>query len=302
MSKSLKLIVESLLFASDKPLSAREIHDSLPDIKLAEIKSALEDLKQEYEEMGRSFILKDIANGYQFRSHSEYGPYILKMLQTSPSRLSRAALETLSIIAYKQPILRQEIERYRGVDVGGILRMLGEKDLVKIVGREDLPGRPLIYGTTKNFLEVFDLQSLEALPKLKEIESLGTEEHEPTTNEEATSPNGEAISQNGEAISQNGEAISPNGETISQNGETISQNGEPSSQGETDHSQGETLSQREPSPQEETNSPQGDANYPNGETNYPNGQTNSPDGETKPSQTEAGDRNSGEGSEDPPAN
>jgi segregation and condensation protein B len=296
MSKSLKLIVEALLFASDKPLSAREIHDSLSDGKLAEIKSALEDLKQEYEEMGRSFILKDIANGYQFRSHSEYGPYILKMLQTSPSRLSRAALETLSIIAYKQPILRQEIERYRGVDVGGILRMLGEKDLVKIMGREDLPGRPLIYGTTKKFLEVFDLQSLEALPKLKEIEALGAEEHEPTTNEETTSPNGEAISTNGETISQNGETISTNGETISTNGEPISTERETNSpQGETDHSQGETLSQREPSPQ-------GDANSPRGETNSSRGETNSSDGETKPSQTEAEERNSGEGSEDPPAN
>ena len=276
MSKSLKLIVESLLFASDKPLSAREIHGSLSDVKLAEIKSVLEVLKQEYEEMGRSFILKDIANGYQFRSHSEYGPYILKMLQTSPSRLSRAALETLSIIAYKQPILRQEIERYRGVDVGGILRMLGEKDLVKIMGREDLPGRPLIYGTTKKFLEVFDLQSLEALPKLKEIEALGTEEHEPTTNEETTSPIGEATSPNGETISPNGETISQNGETISQNGETISQNGE------TDHSQGE------PSSQEDVISP--------------DGETISPGGESKPPQPEAEERNSGEGPEDPPAN
>jgi len=303
MSKSLKLIVEALLFASDKPLSAREIHDSLSDVKLAEIKSALEDLKQEYEEMGRSFILKDIANGYQFRSHSEYGPYILKMLQTSPSRLSRAALETLSIIAYKQPILRQEIERYRGVDVGGILRMLGEKDLVKIMGREDLLGRPLIYGTTKKFLEVFDLQSLEALPKLKEIEALGAEEHEPTTNEETTSPNGEAISTNGETISQNGETISTNGEPISTERETNSP------QGETDHSQGETLSQREPSPQGDANSPRGETNSSRGETNSSRGETNSSrgetnssDGETKPSQTEAEERNSGEGSEDPPAN
>ncbi len=289
MSKSLKLIVEALLFASDKPLSAREIHSSLPDVKLAEIKSALEILKQEYEEMERSFILKDIANGYQFRSHSEYGPYILNMLQTSPNRLSRAALETLSIIAYKQPILRQEIERYRGVDVGGILRMLGEKDLVKIMGREDLPGRPLIYGTTNKFLEVFDLQSIEALPKLKEIESLGAEEHEPTTNEETTSPFGEITSPFGEATSPSGEATSPNGEAISQNGETISTERETNSpQGETDHSQGETLSQREPSPQ-------GDANSPDEETI-------SPSGETKPSQTEAEERNSGEGSEDTPTN
>jgi segregation and condensation protein B len=274
MSKSLKLIIEALLFASDKPLSAREIYSTLPDVKLAEIKSALEDLKQEYEEMGRSFILKEIANGYQFRSHSEYGPYILKMLQTSPSRLSRAALETLSIIAYKQPILRQEIERYRGVDVGGILRSLGEKDLVKIMGREDLPGRPLIYGTTKKFLEVFDLQSIEALPKLKEIEALGAEEHEPTTNEEATAPNGETTA--------------PNGETNPQ--------GEANSQGEGS------------SPEEETNSPRGETESPNGEVISPVGETNSTNeethsqGETKPPQTDTEGKGSREESENPPEN
>jgi segregation and condensation protein B len=268
MSKSLKLIVESLLFASDKPLSAREIHDSLPDVQLAEIKSALEDLKQEYEEMGRSFILKDIANGYQFRSHSEYGPYILKMLQTSPSRLSRAALETLSIIAYKQPILRQEIERYRGVDVGGILRMLGEKDLVKIMGREDLPGRPLIYGTTKKFLEVFDLQSIEALPKLKEIEALGTEEHEPTTNEEDTFPNGEDTFPNEEDTSPNGDANSTDGEDTSPNREDTSPNGDANS---TD---GEDTS-----PNREDTSPNRDANSPNREDTSPNRDTTSPNRE-----------------------
>ncbi len=308
MSKSLKLIVESLLFASDKPLSAREIHDSLPDVQLAEIKSALEDLKQEYEEMGRSFILKDIANGYQFRSHSEYGPYILKMLQTSPSRLSRAALETLSIIAYKQPILRQEIERYRGVDVGGILRMLGEKDLVKIVGREDLPGRPLIYGTTKKFLEVFDLQSIEALPKLKEIEALGTEEHEPTTNEEDTFPNGEDTSPNREDTSPNRDANSPNREDTSPNRDANSTDGETISANE------ETISQREPSsPQREATSPNGDANSTDGETlsaneetSVTNRETNLGQGETisqrEQSSPEVEGGHSGEGSEDPPAN
>lgn len=228
MSKSLKLIVEALLFASDKPLSAREIHTALPDVKLADVKQALKALKQEYQEMDRSFILKKIANGYQFRSHADYGPYILKMLQTSPNRLSRAAMETLSIIAYKQPILRQEIERYRGVDVGGVLRMLGEKGLVKIMGRKDLPGRPLIYGTTKKFLEVFDLQSIEALPKLKEIEALGADEHEPKTTqedypqEETDSPKGETDFQGesgtkGEQSSEEGqnsqwEASSPEAE------------------------------------------------------------------------------------------
>ena len=201
MSKSLKLIVEALLFASDKPLSAREIHSCLPDASLAEIKEALRALQKDYEELERSFSLKEIASGFQFRSHAEYGPYILKMLQTSPNRLSRAALETLAIVAYKQPILRQEIERYRGVDVGGILRMLGEKGLVKIMGRKELPGRPLIYGTTKKFLEVFDLKSIEALPKLKEIEDLGTEDHEPASTEDTASPPEEAIPTNEESAS-----------------------------------------------------------------------------------------------------
>lgn len=173
MAKSLKLILESMLYAAEKPLSAREIHSIIPDAKIPDIKSALKVLQYEYEAMGRSFSLREVANGYQFRSRSEYGPYIMKMLQRSPNRLSRASMETLAIIAYKQPILRQEIERLRGVDVGGIVRALLEKDLIRVMGRKNLPGRPLIYGTTKKFLEVFDLKDIESLPKLKEFDALG---------------------------------------------------------------------------------------------------------------------------------
>ena len=178
--KSLKLIVESLLFVSDEPLSVRAINSYLPDTKPADIKSALKVLKYEYEAMGRSFGLKEVADGYQLRSHSDYAPYILRMFQTTPSRLSKAAMETLAIIAYKQPILRHEVEKLRGVDSGGILKTLLEKELIKIMGRKDLPGRPLIYGTTKKFLEVFDLKYLSSLPKLKEIKSLNVEEYDPT--------------------------------------------------------------------------------------------------------------------------
>jgi segregation and condensation protein B len=190
MTKSLKLIIESLLFSSEKPLTIREIHSYLPETKPADIKSALEVLIYEYESLGRSFQLKEVADGYQFRSRSEYGSYILKMFQASPNRLSKAALETLAIIAYKQPILRHEIERLRGVDVGGILKTLMEKDLIKIMGRKDLPGRPLIYGTTKRFLEVFDLKDLSSLPRLKEIKALGAEEYTPTpqTEEQSQEP------------------------------------------------------------------------------------------------------------------
>ncbi|MBW1721937.1 MAG: SMC-Scp complex subunit ScpB [Deltaproteobacteria bacterium] len=178
MVKSLKLIIEALLFSSDKPLSPKDIRDCLPDASPAEIRSALKVLRYEYEAMGRSFTLKEVAGGYQLRTHPQYAPYIRKMIQSSPSRLSRAALETLAIIAYKQPILRQEIEKYRGVDVGGILKTLLEKGLIRIMGRKDLPGKPLIYGTTKRFLEVFDLKDLNSLPKLKEIQSLGSDELE----------------------------------------------------------------------------------------------------------------------------
>jgi segregation and condensation protein B len=178
MSKSLKMIIEALLYAAEKPLSAKEIRSTvLPDAKETDITGALEVLRNEYESMERSFTLKEVANGYQFRSRSEYAPYIMKMLQKSPSRLSKAAMETLAIISHKQPILRHEIERFRGVDVGGILRTLLEKELIKIMGRKDLPGRPLIYGTSKRFLEVFDLKNISDLPKLKEIGAVGFDEH-----------------------------------------------------------------------------------------------------------------------------
>ena len=180
MSKSLKLIVESLLFSSDKPLTVKEIRSCLPDVDASDIKSALKVLEREYEMMDRSFNLREVAKGYQFRSRSEYGAYILRLLQTTPNRLSRAAMETLAIIAYKQPVLRHEIERLRGVDVGGILRTLLEKELIRIMGRKDLPGRPLIYGTTKRFLEVFDLKDISSLPKLKEIKAFGADEFQPT--------------------------------------------------------------------------------------------------------------------------
>ncbi len=189
MAKSLKLIVEALLYAAETPLSAKEIHSFIPEAKVSDIKSALKVLMYEYEAMGRSFALREVASGYQFISRSHYAPYIMKMLQRSPNRLSRATMETLAIIAYKQPVLRQEIERLRGVDVGGILRTLLEKGLIRVMGRKNLPGRPLIYGTTKKFLEVFDLKDLDSLPKLKEFKSLGgSDQNETRVEGEENSP------------------------------------------------------------------------------------------------------------------
>lgn len=186
MSKSLKMIIEALLFSSDKPLTVREIKDCVPDAERSDIKSSLKILQHDYDSLDRSFLLKEVAGGYQFRSRPEYGSYILRMYQKTPNRLSKAAIETLAIIAYKQPVIRQQVERLRGVDVGGILRTLMEKGLIKIMGRKELPGRPLIYGTTKRFLEVFDLKDLSSLPKLKEIKDFAADQFEPTTvNQEA---------------------------------------------------------------------------------------------------------------------
>ena len=169
MDKPLKLILEALLFASSDPLSEREIKNCLPEVSVSEIKTALGELQADYRSMDRSFTVEEVAEGFHMRTKSFYAPYILKMLRDSPTRLSRAALETLAIIAYKQPVIRQEIERIRGVDAGGVLRSLLEKNLVRIMGRKAIPGRPLIYGTTRKFLEVFDLKDLDSLPKLKEI-------------------------------------------------------------------------------------------------------------------------------------
>ena len=180
MEKSLKLIIEALLFSSDRPLTAREITSWLPGETLGAVKEALEALRADYDALERSYCLREVAEGYQFRTRSRYAPFVLRMLKTSPARLSRAALETLAIIAYKQPIIRNEIERLRGVDVGGILRTLLEKGLIRIMGRKSLPGRPLIYGTTRRFLEVFDLKDLQSLPKLKEIKEFGPDEEEAT--------------------------------------------------------------------------------------------------------------------------
>ncbi len=188
MEKELKLIIEALLFASDKPLAPGDIHGCLSDREPAEIEKALETLAREYDDMGRSFALNRVAQGYQIRTRPDYAPYVLKMTKRSLTRLSTAAMETLAIIAYKQPIIRQEIEQFRGVDAGGILRTLLERNLIRIMGRKQLPGRPLIYGTTRRFLEVFDLDSLESLPKLKEIKEFGIGEAQATKTREEESP------------------------------------------------------------------------------------------------------------------
>lgn len=168
--KELTRLVEALIFASDGPLSVARISEALEGLHTpAEIRAACQTLRLEYDQLNRAFELVEVADGFQFRTRPEYGELVARLRKTSPLRLSKAALETLSIVAYKQPVLRAEIERVRGVDCGGVLKALLERGLVRIIGRENLPGRPLTYGTTKRFLEVFELKNLDGLPSLEEM-------------------------------------------------------------------------------------------------------------------------------------
>jgi len=170
----IKNILESLIFVSDEPLSVNRIKKILPDVDGMEIRQGLTSLIEEYDARGGGFYLREIAGGYQFRSAPAYREYVLRLIQPNPIRLSKAALEALAIIAYRQPAIRSDIEHIRGVDSGGVLRLLLDRKLVRILGRKEIPGRPLIYGTTKQFLEIFDLKNLSDLPSLKEIEDMGS--------------------------------------------------------------------------------------------------------------------------------
>ena len=119
------------------------------------------------------FYLSEVAGGFQLRSRPIYQEYIKRLLQPSPQRLSRAAMETLALVAYRQPIIRADIEHIRGVDCGSMLRQLMERKLIRVLGRKEIPGRPLIYATTKTFLEMFELKDLSELPSPAEIEKMG---------------------------------------------------------------------------------------------------------------------------------
>jgi segregation and condensation protein B len=170
--EDLKNILESLLFVAQEPLSLERLKKILETVDGRTLRQTLNALAADYDARPGGFHLREVAGGFQLRSRAEYNQWIKRLVQPSAPRLSKAALETLAIVAYKQPIIRSDVEHIRGVDCGGILRMLLERNLVRVLGRKEIPGRPLIYGTTKLFLEVFDLKDLKDLPSPKEIEAL----------------------------------------------------------------------------------------------------------------------------------
>ena len=181
----LKDILEAILFSSQKPLRAKELQDILKQadesgegearefaqVKAKPITAALEILAEEVETLGRSFRLVCVAGAWQFVTQSEYAPWVRALVgvKNRPARLSKPALETLAIIAYRQPVTRAQMEEIRGVSVDGVIGTLADRELVEVVGRADAPGRPQTYGTTQMFLEYFGLRGLQELPDAEEL-------------------------------------------------------------------------------------------------------------------------------------
>lgn len=170
--ENLKAIIEALVFVSEIPLSADRIRDILGEVEKNEVLRLLGEIAHDCDERGAGIRLQEVAGGYQFRTWEDAGPWVKKLMGIKPTPLSQAALETLAVVAYRQPVVKADVDRVRGVDTGGPLRSLLEKKLVRIVGRKDVPGKPIIYGTTKRFLEVFNLKDLTELPTLRELKDM----------------------------------------------------------------------------------------------------------------------------------
>ncbi len=162
--------VEAILFASDKPLAAAKVSEIGELGGVRAVRKAVEDLNGQYEQTGRAFRIVEIAGGYQMQTQPEYNEVVSRLSASRrESHLSQAAMETLAVVAYRQPVLRADIEAIRGVACGDVLRGLMEKNLVRIAGRAEEIGRPILYGTTKHFLEVFGLADLKELPEVEQL-------------------------------------------------------------------------------------------------------------------------------------
>ena len=170
--ENISAILEALIFSSESPITFEKICAVVDGVEKTEIKEALDRLIAGYDERQNGICIQEVAGGFQYRTRQEMSAWVKKLKGTKPASLSPAALETLAIVAYRQPIVKSEIESIRGVDVGAPLKGLLDKKLIRIVGRKDVPGKPIIYGTTKRFLEVFNLKELADLPTMRELKEL----------------------------------------------------------------------------------------------------------------------------------
>ena len=185
--QELAAVLEALLFVSAEPIPLARLASVIGTVSKAEVEQALKILQQQLEQEGRGIQLVKLAGGYRLVTKPDYAPWLKRLDKAKAAqKLSRSALESLAIIAYKQPLVRAEIEEIRGVETSGVIRTLLERKLVRIVGRKEVPGRPIMYGTTKFFLEHFGLQDLSQLPPLREFKELGEAEQALLPIEDAT--------------------------------------------------------------------------------------------------------------------
>ncbi|MCW5784264.1 MAG: SMC-Scp complex subunit ScpB [Nitrospirales bacterium] len=177
----LKAAFEAMLFVSHEPLSLEKLALVLEGVPKSSLKSAMQDLQAEYETSGRGLQILEVAGGYVMVTRPDQSRYIKRLTNKAKpaAKVSRSALEALAIVSYKQPITRADIEKIRGVETSGVLRTLLDQKLIRIVGRQDIPGRPILYGTGKQFLQRFGLRDLRDLPPLKELKELGNPEQFP---------------------------------------------------------------------------------------------------------------------------
>jgi segregation and condensation protein B len=180
-------VLEALFFAAEKPLDLPALREAT-QFSAELLEAGLAELRRQYAPGTRGVTLVDLGGRWQLRTHPEVGAYVRRMLQVKPLRLTRAALETLAIVAYRQPITRPEMEDLRGVDCGAITKALLERKLIRILGKKDEPGRPLLYGTSREFLELFNLRDLTQLPTLREFQELSEESRKIVEEETAPPP------------------------------------------------------------------------------------------------------------------
>ncbi|BEQ14308.1 SMC-Scp complex subunit ScpB [Desulfoferula mesophila] len=297
MSRDLKTIIEALLFVSETPLTLAQLCQVLEDKQRDAVKQALEDLVQEYAQAERAVEIAQVAGGWVLRTRKEMAFWLRKLKKQQVTRLSKAALETLSVVAYKQPVLKAEIERIRGVEVGGILRTLMEKNLVRVAGREDLPGKPLIYCTTRRFLEVFDLKDLNDLPTLEELEKLAGIAQDTPTDIDGELPLGHPPSPTLDDLIPVEGGLPPLKEAETDDGEPDEWDAPPEPEDETDQGDANTPEDQPPEAAEaepETGSPQEPAAVPDDAQ----GEPGVPDPEPEP-EPEADQEPEGSGEEPP---
>lgn len=199
----IKAVAEALIFVSDIPLSINKINEVLDKADIATLKSAILQLQEEYENGKKGLQIIEVANGYKMCTRSDYSDYVTKLFtHRKKAKLSAQALETLAVIAYKQPVTKPEIEEIRGVNIIGVLKTLLDRNMIKILGKKDAVGRPVLYGTTREFLEYFGLKDLTDLPTLKDFSEfdlgeIKNEKEKPGEITESDVPDGDIIEETG---------------------------------------------------------------------------------------------------------